>query len=138
MSFGTIVKNAGSHRILHALYSGPKDSKYLKHIVGAINSIARFDGEYMHRLEVHGLVRKKNGLWFLTEEGRVKAHELGPTGAPRVNVVKHNNWKAGTYRPSDYQRPMRPGSEDFLALPSRMGDRLFYRDGTQKDIKDGN
>jgi hypothetical protein len=30
---------------------------------------------------------------------------------------------------------MRVGAEDALALPSRMGDRLHYRDGTVKHVK---
>jgi hypothetical protein len=32
---------------------------------------------------------------------------------------------------------MRAGAEDALALPSRMGDRLHYRDGTVKHLSGG-
>ena len=61
MSIGKVVRYAGSHRILYALSFGTKNSKELKLIVGAINSIARFDGEYMGRLVDNGYVRQIKG-----------------------------------------------------------------------------
>ncbi|MDV7399524.1 hypothetical protein RZS08_49380, partial [Arthrospira platensis SPKY1] len=56
VSTGSIVRNAGSHRILYALLHDERTSKELKNVVGAINSVARFDGEYMARLTKSGLV----------------------------------------------------------------------------------
>jgi hypothetical protein len=44
---------------------------------------------------------------------------------------------AEIYNPDNYPSlPRRPGSEDFLEFPSRMGDKLYYRDGRIKNIKD--
>lgn len=37
-------------------------------------------------------------------------------------------WKNGTYDAAELAT-VRPGADDFLALPSRVGDRLHYRDG---------
>lgn len=37
-------------------------------------------------------------------------------------------WKNGTYDAAEL-KTVRPGADDFLSLPSRVGERLFYRDG---------
>lgn len=135
MSFGKVVRNAGSHRIIYALSFGVKTSRELKLVVGAINSISRFDGEYMSRLVNAGYVRKVFKGWALTKAGEEKLAELGPV--PGLNPMSHSYrdsvMTAPNYSPTDYQSPARPGSEDFLELPSRMGNKLYYRDGTVKD-----
>lgn len=33
------------------------------------------------------------------------------------------------------QTPLRPGTEVFDKIPSRMGDTLHYRDGTTEEVK---
>lgn len=142
MNTGKVVANAGSHRILYALSLGAHTSKELKNIVGAINSVARFDGEYMARLVSNGYVARDADYWFLTKPGREKLEDLGPArglrlrgsmATQRVSSFSSNE----TYNPANYPPlPRRPGSEDFLDCPSRMGDKLYYRDGRIKNIKD--
>lgn len=139
MSIGKVVRNAGSHRIIYALSFGIKTSKELKLIVGAINSISRFDGEYMSRLVSSGYVRKQTNGWVLTRGGKEKLEELGPaTGInPHTKDTRITSMTAPVYNPARHnpKRPVRPGSEDFLQYPSRIGDRLVYRDGRVERIK---
>jgi predicted transcriptional regulator len=132
---GKVVANAGSHRIMYALSFGPAPSKELKVIAGAINSVSRFDGEYMARLVSNGFVRRHEGdRWALTKRGHEKLQELGPCRGLRPRRAPPPQLQAvidrPTYNPSDEKPlPMRPGSEDFLKYPSRMGNTLYYRDG---------
>lgn len=141
MNTGKVVANAGSHRILQALSTGPCESKELKNIVGAVNSIARFDGEYMERLIRSGYVKRRADKWLITAAGQEKLDELGPARGVRRRNQPTNHARLmdrETYQPSkELKPPMRPGSEDFLQYPTRMGNKLYYRDGTVKDAKHG-
>lgn len=142
MNTGKVVANAGSHRILYALSLGAHTSKELKNIVGAINSVARFDGEYMARLISNGYVARDADRWFLTKPGRDKLEQLGPARGIRLrgSMATHRLASFGSaeiYDPSTYPTtPRRPGAEDFLEFPSRMGNTLYYRDGRIENIKD--
>lgn len=136
MITGKIVANAGSHRILAALQEQPRSTKELKNVVGAINSVARFEGEYMGRLEQAGYVHRIDGLWALTPEGSAKLAQVGPISARSPTVAGPRTYRTtGVYRPEQYQRPMRPGSQDFLKFPSRVGNRLYYRDGRVETLE---
>lgn len=138
MNTGKVVANAGSHRILYALSFGVQTSKELKNIVGAINSVARFDGEYMERLVSNGFVRRHPDGWMLTPSGQEKLDELGAArGVRRRNLQKHQLlMDRETYNPRlETRLPMRPGSEDFLQYPSRVADTLYYRDGRVEHMK---
>lgn len=139
MTIGKVVRNAGSHRILHALSLGPKSSRELKNLVGAINSIARFDGEYMMRLVSSGYARRVTEGWAITRRGQEKLEELGPAQGVRIKQDRTSVLMSRPpYDPAkDTPLPMRPGALDFLNYPSRMGSRLIYRDGTVKEIKNG-
>lgn len=130
-----VVKNAGSHRILHALYHRDCTSKELKNIVGAINSISKFDGEYMARLQANGYVHRFEDGWRITSKGRVKYEELGPArgmykpgDVGRTNIMKMETYKG------QRTTPMRAGAEDFLKYPSRVGNILHYKDGRKEYV----
>jgi hypothetical protein len=138
MSIGKVVRNAGSHRILYALSMGSKGSKELKLIVGAINSINRFDGEYMSRLVTSGYVRRVPQGWVITRLGVTKLKELGPVAGfkPEPKGIEKSKMTLPSYVPERDNRtlPIRPGSEDFLRYPSRIGMWLCYRDGRRERI----
>lgn len=138
MNTGKIVRNAGTHRILNALSFGVKTGKELKQSVGSINGVARFEGEYMARLVNGGYARRVPNGWAITAAGEEKLAELGPISSiPKVKMYDEP-MKRPAYDPSkEHTTPMRPGSEDFLKYPSRMANKLVYRDGTVKEIKDG-
>jgi len=57
--------------------------------------------------------------------------------APLKAAPRTTHRMAGLYDPStDLQTP-RPGATNALALPSRMGDRLYYRDGSEARTSHG-
>jgi hypothetical protein len=113
-------------------------SKDLKNIVGAINGVARFEGEYMMRMMLNGFVEKADEEhWRLTRQGKEKLKTLGPAAKPQAKALRAGEgWKdRPDYDPkSDLYNYVRKGSDDAMKLPSRIGDRLFYRDGTVKEI----
>lgn len=137
MNTGKILKNAGSHRILYALSVGPRTSKELKVVAGAIYSIAKFDGEYMDRLAQSGYIQRQGDGWILLHKGQLKLEELGPASGMRL---KANKLLPVLQRPvyvpePDLTSQRRPGAEDFLKCPSRIGNTLYYRDGTVKHLE---
>jgi hypothetical protein len=137
MNNGKIVRNAGSHRILYALSLHEHTSRELKLLVGAINSVSRFDGEYMKRLIDNGHVRRTADAWTLTDAGREKVEELGPATGVRVKRVDRS--REVMQRPlytGKRETPMRIGAEEFLKYPSRVGNTLIYRDGRKEKIND--
>jgi hypothetical protein len=93
----------------------------------------------MSRLVAAGYVRKVFKGWALTTQGTEKLNELGPVPGlnPQSKSFRDSVMKAPHYEPADYQAPARPGSEDFLELPSRIGNKLYYRDGTVEEITNG-
>lgn len=134
-----VVKNAGSHRILHALSVRDCYSKDLKRIVGAINSVRKFDGEYMARLVLRQYVEKvSDDRWRITPKGLAKLDELGfAEGMPGMKAGRESSWKERGLYEGKRVTPMRLGAEDFLKLPSRVGNFLYYRDG-RKELIDAN
>jgi len=137
MSIGAIVRGAGSHRILAALAVRQLTSKELKNVVGAINGVARFEGEYMVRLSGHGFIERDGDTWRLTLLGLEKLMALGsPDDSTRKAETRASTWKdRPPYDPKkDLHTYVRQGSDDALKLPSRIGNNLYYRDGTTKEI----
>lgn len=59
---------------------------------------------------------------------RQKAEHSVPTVASSRTIVAGSS--TGRYVPQ--WGPARPGQDDALALPSRMGNRLVYRDGREE------
>ena len=49
------------------------------------------------------------------------------TAAEKIEYA--NYFKPSIYNPATDTAPIRPGSQDALACPSRIGDVLFYRSG---------
>jgi hypothetical protein len=138
ISTGKVVANAGSHRIMYALANGPMHSKELKVIAGAINSVSRFDGEYMARLESNGFVKRHGDQWALTKRGHEKLEELGPARGMRLKrqyayqaVLERPNFDPEAHIEHTIKRP---GSMDFLECPTRIGNTLYYRDGRRVTI----
>lgn len=131
-----IIRGAGSHRILMALIERSRTSKELRRLVGAVNSTKKFEGEYMARLEANGYVVQEAEHWLITTKGAQKCESLSvpeTTGVagPRVPI------ESRTALPSVLARlqSARHGSLDFMNHPSRVGSRLYYRDGRVEDAE---
>lgn len=121
-----VVKGAGSHRILAALSERPRTSKELKKVVGAINSLRRFDDEYMARLQSNGYVTYCVNEWSITVKGMQKCSELGELERPNRAMPKMHRFEVVMV-----ERPpvLRHDALDFMRCPSRRGNFLYYRDG---------
>ena len=52
-----------------------------------------------------------------------------------VRVTPCNSTSTGTYAGAELTSYARPGAADAMALPSRMNDRLHYRDGRVTDMQ---
>lgn len=63
---------------------------------------------------------------------RRRAAPDGPAAAPRQRVISAAHYQAQEFSPS-----LRPGAMHAYSLPSRMGNRLHWRDGHVTDL-DGN
>lgn len=137
-----VIKGAGSHRILLALAERDRSSKDMRKMLGAVNGAARFEAEYMGRLEAGGYVYRNGDLWSITVKGRQKCEELGDM-APKVDLrnvatsripIEHVELRSILTFPMT----LRDGALDFQKYPSRRGDRLYYRDGRVEKVEDSN
>ena len=126
-----IRPHGGTHRILHALSIQSHFPITLKRLVGANNSIKRFEDVYCMHIQHAGLIRRNDDVWELTELGVTAFAELGPAqgmdkfkkATPRKSsFLTERDYSAEAIRKS----PRRPGSDTYLKYPSRFGDRLSY------------
>lgn len=133
-----VIKGAGSHRILLALIERERTSRELRKMVNAVNGAARFELEYMGRLEANGYIFKTGEMWSISVKGRQKCEELGDPRPKNVATsrmpVEHVELRTILAMPIT----MRPGALDFQGYPSRRGDRLYYRDGRVEQVEDEN
>ena len=136
MTTGRVVANAGTHRLLEALASGPKLISELKRVVGAVNGNNRFESEYMERMRSNGYACKKGYRWHITKAGMRMLERLGPTMLPKVSVAQPRTPLSFSGFTPIYDRPQpaRAGSLDFKQLPSRVGNKLYYPDGRVVDL----
>jgi len=126
-----INKNGGTHRILHALTITPCTTTELKSVVGAVNSLKKFHGDYLAKLVAESLIADTNGVWTITEAGRARLAEIGiVTGMSHFKNRKQNPFFFLTerdYTASDIiKAPRRPGSETYLGYASRINNQLVY------------
>lgn len=131
-----VIKGAGSHRILLALEERGRTSNDLRRMVNAVNGTARFELEYLGRLEASGFVFKDGEYWLITRKGKQKCQELGPLKPKNVATsrvpVPHVDLKSVLTMPP----AIRPGSLDYQKYPSRRGNLLYYRDGRVVKLED--
>ncbi len=127
-----IVKGAGSHRILMSLRERPRTSKDLKRVVGAINSVRRFDDEYMGRLLANGYVCFDGVTWLITIKGAQKCADLGDPEKPNSPVRRLSKFQTAV---AEHPPVLRRDAMDFAQWPSRRGNLLFYRDGRVEKVE---
>ena len=131
LTHAKVVKNFGTHKILAALYATNCTTKQLKSVVGAINSVKKFEDEYMARMLRNEFVVRNEDVWVITQAGIAKYIELGPAVGMQSFAkkrIRRTSWETGrVYMASDIHfAPRRPGSMDFMYLPSLMGGQYVY------------
>jgi len=95
-------------------------------------SLERFNMYVISPLTKDGFVVNRDGFWRITNEGEARLTDLGAVKVRRAATAPTQHHTMGTtYDGSELKiKPARENAEDFLRYPSRINNRLFYRDGT--------
>lgn len=87
-------------------------------------------------------VPRAAGLHSPERQRRARGAELERSAADYARVPRQhsdmpicNSTSSGTYVGAELTSYARPGAADAMALPSRMNDRLHYRDGRVTDMQ---
>lgn len=121
------------HRALEKLSREPMSADRLRRDISSV-SIARFHESIIQPLVNDGFIEGKGGIYYITKKGEVKLDELGPVkdklppqfaSARRINILGNGTYDGKELRPQQN----RIEGNDHLALPSRVDNLLYYRDG---------
>jgi hypothetical protein len=94
-------------------------------------SLDRFYMYVINPLKKDGFVVNRDGFWRITKEGENRLSELGaiivstPERKPKLEPHAFFLYDGAELK----AKPSRENAEDFLKYPSRMNNRLYYRDG---------
>ena len=122
-------RNSSIHRTLEHLVQIPMTAIYLRPMI-TNESMSRFLESCIQPLMNDGYIEKDGMLMRATEKGREKYKEMGPVKKRLPQIVTKNWMTTPAYDGAELKRnPVRPGSDDFLNVPSLMGDKRVYRDG---------
>jgi hypothetical protein len=98
-------------------------------------SMSRFLESCIQPLTNDGYIERDGLLLKATEKGKAKWEEMGPVKKRLPQVVTKNLMKSEPYDGAELRRnPIRPGSADFLSIPSLIGNTRFYRDGHMEEV----
>ena len=127
-------RNSSIHRTLEHLVQIPMTAIYLRPMI-TNESMSRFLESCIQPLMNDGYIEKDGMLMRATEAGREKYKEMGPVKKRLPQVVTKNLMKSDPYDGAELRRnPIRPGSADFLSIPSLIGNTRFYRDGHTEEV----
>jgi hypothetical protein len=122
------TKNSKIHQALDCLYRLPMGPSELKRAINFSDSTSRFDASIIVPLINEKFVVRKDMKYFITPLGQDKLMDLGQIKQRIPNSSKIVG--SGTYDGAELRKSVeRPGADDHLKYPSRMNDRLHYRDG---------
>jgi hypothetical protein len=95
-------------------------------------SIDRFNMYVISPLKKDGFVVNHDGFWRITSNGEARLSELGATKIRKTPQSSQPHYTMNTtYDGAELKsKPARKNAEDFLNYPSRMNNRLYYRNGT--------
>lgn len=121
-------RNSMLHKALDVLSRTPMTEQELKRAIQFTASVPRFNQHIIIPLSNNGMTKRRDSVYHLTPVGEETLQTLG-----RIKIRMPN---AGKFMPSgDYDgaelmiAAVRNGADDHMQLPSRVGDKLFYRDG---------
>ena len=120
------------HRALEHLSRRANTPDKLRREIASV-SIARFQETIIDPLVNDGFIEKVGLSYQVTPKGEAKLVELGPVKEklpPTFAGARKNNVFAGIYDGKELKpQQNRMEGNDHLALPSRVDDKLYYRDG---------
>ena len=119
--------NRGStiHHAMVRLARHPHDLNDLRKAISN-SSTARFREFVVEPLISDGMAEIKDNMLQLTDLGEERLEYLGPIKIPLKSVSAVRG--TGTYDGAELKTQVhRPGANDYLKWPSRVGDDYFYR-----------
>ena len=125
-------RNSSIHRTLEHIVQIPMTAIYLRPMI-TNESMSRFLESCIQPLMNDGYIEKDWLLLKATEKGKEKYREMGPVKKRLPKIITKNWMTAPTYDGAELKRkPVRHGADQFLGIPSLIGDTRFYRDGTRE------
>ena len=127
------MRNSRIHRTLEKLRLSPKTYSEIKNIIVGTTTKTRFDDEIMSPLLNDKFIILKGEFYHLTTAGEEKYVEMGTVHTPlKIGAPSNSiNKVSGLYVMADsYKDAMRPGANDHFNHPSRIANKLTYRNGS--------
>ena len=95
-------------------------------------SIDRFHMYVISPLKKDGFVVNHDGFWRITSNGEARLNDLGATKIRKIpQPSQPHHTMNTTYNGAELKlKPARANAEDFMNCPSRVNNRLHYRNGT--------
>jgi hypothetical protein len=124
----TYTRNSLIHQALESLDRLPRSPDQLRTNLANI-SIARFNEQVTEPLLRDGLARSEGGVMVLTALGREKIAELGMTKSKLPSSHKLETPRTPYDGAELKTKPVRIDADQHEQYPSRVGNRLAYRDG---------
>lgn len=122
------IRNSMLHRALDVLSHAPLNELDLKRSIGFGASAPRFNQHIIIPLTNNNMIKRREAVYHLTQAGEDTLQTLG-----RIKIRMPSTTKfvpTGSYEGKELRvSVVRRGADDHLALPSRVGDSLHYRDG---------
>jgi hypothetical protein len=122
------IRNSMLHRALDVLSHSPLNELDLKRSIGFSASMPRFNQHIMIPLTNNSMVKRRETVYHITPAGEETLQTLG-----RIKIRMNSTTKfvpTGSYDGHELKvAAVRPGADNHMQLPSRVGDTLFYRDG---------
>lgn len=129
----TYTRNSLIHQALEMLDRLPRTAEQLRTSIANI-SITRFNEAVTEPLLRDGMARNENGLVYLTPLGREKLSALGMTKT-KLPASHKAQLMHVPYDGAELKRhPYRIGSDQHKSYPSRVGNKLHYRDGRIEEL----
>lgn len=125
---GKFIRNSMLHRALDVLSHAPLNELDLKRAIGFSASVPRFNQHILIPLQNNFMIQRREAVYHLTPAGEETLNALG-----RIKIRMPSSSKfvpVGSYDGKELKgAAVRPGADNHMSLPSRVGDQLFYRDG---------
>lgn len=124
------VRSSGIHRTLEMISIAPKTDTEMRQKITA-ESAARYYESCIAPLLVDGYATALgDGTYQITDEGREKLEQLGPSKAKLPYRKPATLKDREIYMAEEIRmRPVRPGADDHEQVPSLVGNRRYFRDG---------
>ena len=122
------IRNSMLHRALDVLSRTPMTEQELKRTIQFTSSVPRFNQHIIIPLTNNFMTKRRDSVYHLTQTGEDTLQTLG-----RIKIRMPSTEKfipTGSYDGHELKvSAVRRGADDHMMLPSRVGDKLFYRDG---------